>query len=95
MLKRKPANEYRQILCISEYEPKRNIIKNDNLNRAITCIISKRSFDIKMLVKRQFERTYNAIETMSCSKYEDTPENKEIFSTGSKIIIQMKWIILY
>ena len=40
----------------------------------------------KMIVKRRFERIYNAIETMTFTKYEDIPENKEIVIYGFKHI---------
>ena len=37
-----------------------------------------------MIEKRRFERLYNAIETMTYTKNEDIPENKEIFIYGFK-----------
>ena len=40
--------------------------------------------DYKMFVKRRFERIYNAIETITYTKYENDPQNKEIFVYGFK-----------
>ena len=37
-----------------------------------------------MVVKRRFERIQNAKDSMAYTKYEDIPENKEIFVYGFK-----------
>ena len=42
--------------------------------------------DKDMIVKRRFERINNMIESESCNKNEDFPENKEIFGCGFKHI---------
>ena len=42
--------------------------------------------DYKMIEKRRFERIYDAIESMSYTKYENISENKEIFIYGLKHI---------
>ena len=39
-----------------------------------------------MVERRRFERIHNAIETMTYTKYEDIPENKEIIIYGFKLI---------
>ena len=80
MLKRKPPNEYHQMLphYVGKYEPKQNIINFESAKE----ILMKE--DYKMIEKRRFERIYNALETMTYTKYEDIPENKEIFIYGFK-----------
>ena len=79
-LKRKPPNEKHQMLPYYEgkYEPKQNIIDFESAKE----ILMKE--DYKMIVKRRFERIYNAIETMTYTKYEDISENNEIFIYGFK-----------
>ena len=42
--------------------------------------------DDKMVVKRRFDRIYNAMENMAYTSYEYFPENKEIFVYGFKHI---------
>ena len=42
--------------------------------------------DRKIVVKRRFERLYNAKETSTYTKYEDNPENEELFNYGFKHI---------
>ena len=75
-LKRKPPNEYHQMLpyYVGKYEHKQNNIDfdfaKDNLMKE----------DYKMIVKRRFERIYDMMMNFkSYIKYEDRPENKEIF----------------
>ena len=76
MLKRKPPNEYHQMLphYVGKYEPKQNNIDFESAKD----ILMKE--DEKMVVKRRFERIYNMmLDFKSYIKYEDIPENKEIF----------------
>ena len=76
ILKRKPPNEKHEMLPYYEgiYEPKQN---NIDFNSAKD-ILKKE--DGKMFVKRRFERIYNMMmDFKSYIKYEDIPENKEIF----------------
>ena len=76
MLKRKPPNQYHQMLphYVGKYEPKQNIIDFESAKD----IFMKK--DDKMVVKRRFERIYNMMmDFKSYIKYEDIPENKEIF----------------
>ena len=79
-LKRKPPNEYHQMLPHYEgvYEPKQNNIDFESAKE----ILMKE--DYKMVVKRRFERIYTALESMDYTKYEDISENKEIFIYGIK-----------
>ena len=79
-LKRKPPNEYHQMLPHYEgvYEPKQNNIDFESAKE----ILMKE--DYKMVVKRRFERIYTALESMDYTKYEDISENKEIFVYGIK-----------
>ena len=76
MLKRKPANKYHQMLpyYIGEQEPKQN---NNDFESAREMLMTK---DYKVVVKRRFEMIYNAMETMTYTKYEDIPENKVVHS---------------
>ena len=78
MLKRKPPNEYHQKLPHYEgkYEPKQN---NFDFASAKEMLMKK---DDKMFVGRRFERINNMIACKSYTKYEDIPENKEIFISG-------------
>ena len=76
MLKRKPPHQNHQMLpyYVGKYEPKQNNIDfesaKDNLMKE----------DDKMVEKRRFERIYNMmLDFKSYIKYEDIPENKEIF----------------
>ena len=80
MLKRKPPNEYHQMLphYVGKYEPKQNKIHFVSARE----ILMKE--DDKKVVKRRFEGIYNAIETMIYTKYEHITENKEIFIYGFK-----------
>ena len=82
MLKRKPPNEKHQMLPYYEgvYEPKQNNIDFESARE----ILMKE--DYKMIVKRRFERTNDMITYKSYIKYEDIPENKEIFIYGFKHI---------
>ena len=76
MLKRKPPDEYHQMLphYVGKYEPKQNNIDFESAKD----ILMKE--DEKMVVKRCFERIYNMmLDFKSYIKYEDIPENKEIF----------------
>ena len=76
MLRRKPPNEYRQMLphYVGKYEPKQNNIDFDSAKDVL------REEDNKMVVKRRFERIYNMmLDFKSYIKYEDIPESKEIF----------------
>ena len=79
-LKRISPNEKHQMLpyYIGEYQPKQNNIDFESAKE----ILMKE--DYKMIEKRRFERIYNAIETMTYTKYEDISENKEIFIYGFK-----------
>ena len=76
MLKRKPPNQYHQMLPHYEgkYDPKQNNIVFESAKD----ILMKE--DYQMIVKRRFERIY--IMMMDCKSYiknEDISENKEIF----------------
>ena len=63
---------------IGEYQPKQNNIDFESAKEILM------EEDYKMIEKRRFERIYNAIETMTYTKYEDISENKEIFIYGFK-----------
>ena len=80
MLKRKPPNEYHQMLphYIGKYEPKQN---NINFESAKEILMKE---DDKMVEKRRFERINDMISYKSYIKYEDISENKEIFIYGFK-----------
>ena len=80
MLKRKPANEYHQMLpdFIDEYEPKQNNIHFEYARE----ILMKE--DDEMVLKSRFDRIYNMIECESYLKNEDVPDIKEIFVHGFK-----------
>ena len=80
MLKRKPPNEQHPMLphYEGEYKPKQNNIDFESAKN----ILMKE--DYKMIEKRRFERIYNALETMTYTKYEDISENKEIYIYGFK-----------
>ena len=82
MLKRKPPNEKHQMLPYYEgvYEPKQNIIDFESARE----ILMKE--DYKIVEKRRFERINDMITCKSYIKYEDIPENKEIFIYGFKHI---------
>ena len=73
MLKRKPANKYHQMLPfnIGEQEPKQN---NNDFESAREILMT----DYRVIVERRFEMIYNAIETLTYTKYEDIPENKVV-----------------
>ena len=59
---------------VGKYEPKQNNIDFESAKD----ILMKE--DDKMVVKRRFERIYNMmLDFKSYIKYEDIPENKEIF----------------
>ena len=75
MLKRKPSNKFNQKLphCVGKYEP----IQNNTNFESATKILMKEDF--KMVGKRQFERINDMKTCKSYNKYEDVPENKEIF----------------
>ena len=76
MLKRKPPNQYHQMLprYVGKYEQKQN---NINFDSAKDILMKE---DDKMVVKRRFERIYiMMLDFKSYIKYEDLPENKEIF----------------
>ena len=80
MLKRKPPNDYYQMLphYVGKYEPKKNNIDFESAKE----ILMKE--DYKMVEKRRFERINDIMEYKSYIKYEDIPENKEIFIYGFK-----------
>ena len=80
MLKRKPPNDYHQMLphYVGKYEPKKNNIDFESAKE----ILMKE--DYKMVEKRRFERINDIMEYKSYIKYEDIPENKEIFIYGFK-----------
>ena len=80
MLKRKPPNEYHQMLPYYEgvYKPKQKIIDFESARE----ILMKE--DYKMVEKRRSERITDIITCKSYIKYEDIPENKEIFIYGFK-----------
>ena len=83
MLKRKPPNQYHQMLpyYIGKYEHKQN---NIDFESAKDTLMKE---DNKMLVKRRFERIYNMmLDFKTYIKYEDIPENKEIFVYSFKHI---------
>ena len=84
MLKRKPANEYHQMLphYESKYEPGRN-----NLGFQTAKEFSMEA-DEKMVEKSRIDRIYRAIEieTMIYPKHEDIPENKGLSIYGFKHI---------
>ena len=82
MLKRKPPNQYHQMLPYYEgvYEPKQNIIDFESARE----ILMKE--DYKMVEQRRFERMNDMITHKSYIKYEEIPENKEIFIYGYKHI---------
>ena len=75
MLKRKPPNEKHQMLPCYEgkYEPKQNNIDFESAKNILM------EADKKMVENRRFERINNMITYKSYIKYEDIPENKEIF----------------
>ena len=75
-LKRKPPNEKHQMLpnYVGNYEPVQNNIDFESAKE----ILMKE--DNKMIVKRRFKRIRNMmLDFKSYIKYEDIPENKEIF----------------
>ena len=80
MLTRKPPFEKHQMLPYYEndYKPKQNSIDFESAKEVLT------ETDIKKFEKRQFERIYNAIESMTYTKYKDIPEHEEIFIYGFK-----------
>ena len=80
MLKRKPPNEYHQMLPCYEgkYKPKQ---KNFDFESAKKILMEA---DKKMIKQRRCERIYNAKESKSYTKYEDISENKETFIYGFK-----------
>ena len=82
MLKRKPPNQYNQMLpCyVGKYDPKQNNIDFDSAKEVLM------KEDNKMIVKRRFERIYNMMDHKSYTKNEDIPENKEIIVYGYKHI---------
>ena len=81
-LKRKPPNEKHQMLPYYEgvYEPKQN---NINFEYAKDILMKE---DSKMVEQRRIERINVMITYKSYIKYEDIPENKEIFVYGYKQI---------
>ena len=80
MLKRKPPNEFHQMLphYEGEYKPKQSNIDFESARDFLMEEV------YKMLVKRHFERLYNMMECKPYIKSEDFPENKEIFVYGFK-----------
>ena len=79
-LKRKPPNEYHQMLphYEGEYKPKQINIDFESARE----ILMKENY--KMLAKRPFEGIYNMKECKSYMKNEDIPENKKIIVYGFK-----------
>ena len=80
-LERKPPNENHQMH--PQYENKQNNIDFDSAKEVLMEV------DKKMFEKRRFQRIYNAIETMTYTKYEDLLKNKEMFFKHSKILKQV------
>ena len=80
MLKRKPPNDYHQMLpCYKgKYEAKQNNIDFDSAKNILM------KGDYKMIKKRRFERINDIISFKSYIKYEDFSGNKEIFIYGFK-----------
>ena len=80
MLRRKPPNEKHQML---PYYEGKYIHRQDNIDfesaREVLMEVDK-----KMVEKRRIEMIYNAIETLTYTKYEDITENKEISIYGLK-----------
>ena len=92
MLKRKPANEYYQMLPYDEgeYKPRQ---KNFDFESATEISMIE---DSKRIVKRRFERIFKMMEYKSYIKNEVFPENKQIFFLfkDSNILKQIKPIII-
>ena len=82
MLKRKPVIEYYQMLphFEGEYEAKQNNIDFESLKEKFM------EADKKMLLERRIERRNKAADSLSYTKYEDIPQNKEKFVCGFKHI---------
>ena len=82
MLKRKPSNEYYQMLpyYTGEFEDKRNNIDSESAKEA------SRTVEKPMIDKRRFERENGMITCKFYMKNEDIPENKEIFVYGFRHI---------
>ena len=80
VLKRKPANEYYQMLpyYIGEFETKLNIIDFDSATEILL------TAEKPLIQKRRFERKYSMIICKSYKKNEDIPESKEIIVYGFK-----------
>ena len=78
MSKRKPANEFHQMLPCYEgkYVPRQNSIDFEPARKNLV------KEDDKMVVRRRFERTNIMIACKSYIKFEDIPENKGIFVYG-------------
>ena len=78
MLKKKLPHEYHQKLpyYISKYEPMQN---NTDFESARVFLMKE---DYKMLEKRRFGRISDMMTSKSYNKYQDIPENKEIFIYG-------------
>ena len=82
-LKRKPPNQYHQMLphYVGKYEPKQNNIDFESAKDSLM------EEDDKMIKQRRFERIYNMMSDFKTYiKYEDLPENKEIFIYSFKHI---------
>ena len=71
-----------------KYEPKQKNIDSESVRE----ILMKE--DYKMIMKRRFERIYNAIETMTFTKHEDISEKKEYLFMVSNALKQIKSIII-
>ena len=82
MLKKQPLSEYHQTLLyyIGEYEHRENIT---DFEAARDFLIKT---DEKIVEKRQFERLYNMIQSLTYMKHEEVPENKETIIYGFKHI---------
>ena len=82
MLKRKPPNEYHQML--PHYEGKSETNQNNIDFESAKNILMEA--DKKMIVKRRFERIFNMMKCKSYTKNEDISGNKELDSNTLKRI---------
>ena len=91
MLKRKPPNQYHQMLPYYErvYEPKQNNIDFESARE----ILGKE--DDKMVVQRRFERIFNMM--MDCKSYKKTKKflkTKRYLFMNSNMLKQIKSITI-
>ena len=82
MLERQSPSEKYEMLpwFVGDYTPRTSV------NNFETAKKSLKEEDYKMVENRRFERINNMIESESCIKNEDIPENKETFVYGFKHI---------